>query len=209
MPNLVVVTALHFLQFQNRSFPFTIGLPSITWWHLWQTPVEGIMSCCCKKRYCWPTVVNCQPLARCWENLYYTCLWIICLDVVWITMKYDPKHNVILYYTQNPCNPPHLLPFGQCIVEQTTLPLLNSLIVYCRVSSNFHFSLSIILFLVQKYWSIKKISRGGWSGFGKALVWIDPNCHENCLDWSKLFSSLSKLHPNRRCSVILPWMESQ
>ena len=101
--------------------------------------------------------------------------------------------------------PPHLLPFGQCIVEQTTLPLLNSLIVYCRVSSNFHFSLSIILFLVQKYWFIKKISRGGWSGFGKALVWIDPNCHENCLDWSKLFSSLSKLHPNRRCSVILPW----
>ena len=100
--------------------------------------------------------------------------------------------------------PPHLLPFGQCIVEQTTLPLLNSLIVYCRVSSNFHFSLSIILFLVQKYWSIKKNSRGGWSGFGKALVWIDPNCHENCLDWSKLFSSLSKLHPNRRCSVILP-----
>ena len=100
--------------------------------------------------------------------------------------------------------PPHLLPFGQCIVEQTTLPLLNSLIVYCRVSSNFHFSLSIILFLVQKYWFIKKISRGGWSGFGKALVWIDPNCHENCLDWSKLFSSLSKLHPNKRCSVILP-----
>ena len=98
--------------------------------------------------------------------------------------------------------PPHLLPFGQCIVEQTTLPLLNSLIVYCRVSSNFHFSLSIILFLVQKYWFIKKISRGGWSGFGKALVWIDPNCHENCLDWSKLFSSLSKLHPNRRCSAI-------
>ena len=123
-------------------------------------------------------------------------------------MKYDPKHNVLLYFTQNPCNPfhvpPHLLPFGQCIVEQTTLPLLNSLIVYCRVSSNFHFSLSIILFLVQKYWFIKKISRGGWSGFGKALVWIDPNCHENCLDWSKLFSSLSKLHPNRRCSVILP-----
>ena len=120
----------------------------------------------------------------------------------------------MLYYTIHKIRatlstpPPHLLPFGQCIVEQTTLPLLNSLIVYCRVSSNFHFSLSIILFLVQKYWSIKKISRGGWSGFGKALVWIDPNCHENCLDWSKLFSSLSKLYPNRRCSVILPFLPS-
>ena len=118
--------------------------------------------------------------------------------------------NIMLFYTIHKIHatlftsPPHLLPFGQCIVEQTTLPLLNSLIVYCRVSSNFHFSLSIILFLVQKYWFIKKISRGGWSGFGKALVWIDPNCHENCLDWSKLFSSLSKLHPNRRCSAILP-----
>ena len=88
--------------------------------------------------------------------------------------------------------------------QVSTLPLLSSSIVYFRVSSNFHFSLSIILFLVQKYWSIKKISRGGWSGFGKALVWIDPNCHENCLDWSNLFSSLSKLHPNRRCSVFLP-----
>ena len=50
----------------------------------------------------------------------------------------------------------------------------------------------------------QKNSRGGWSGFGKALVWIDPNCHEICLDWSKLFRSLSKLHPNRRCSTILP-----
>ena len=35
------------------------------------------------------------------------------------------------------CNAPHII------------PLLNSLIVYCRVSSNFHFSLSIILCLVQ------------------------------------------------------------
>ena len=35
---------------------------------------------------------------------------IICLDVVWITMKYDPKHNVILYYTQNPCNHFHVPP---------------------------------------------------------------------------------------------------
>ena len=120
--------------------------------------------------------------------------------------------NIMLYYTIHKIRAtlftsPHLFPFRQCIVEQTTLPLLNSLIVYCRVSSNFHFSLSIILFLVQKYWSIKKISRGGWSGFGKALVWSDPNCHENCLDWSKLFLSLSKLHPNRRCSVILPKFE--
>ena len=24
--------------------------------------------------------------------------------------------------------------------------------------------------------------RGGWSGFGKDLVWIDPNCYEICLD---------------------------
>ena len=38
---------------------------------------------------------------------------------------------------------------------------------------------------------------GGWLRFGKALVWSDPNCHEICLDWSKL-------HPNRRCSTILP-----
>ena len=124
-------------------------------------------------------------------------------------MKYDPKHDVILYYTQNPCNPfhaplSHLLPFGQCIVEQTTLSLLNSLIVYCRVSSNFHFSFSIILCLVQKKWYVQKIPRGGWSGFGMALIWIDPNFHENCLDWSKLFLSLSKLYPNRRCSAILP-----
>ena len=28
--------------------------------------------------------------------------------------------------------------------------------------------------------------------------------HRFCLDWSKLFLSLSKLHPNRRCSAILP-----
>ena len=147
-------------------------------------------------------------MARCWENLYYTCL----KSFVWMLfgLLWNMIQNIMLYYTIHKIratlftSPPHLLPFGQCIVEQTTLPLLNSLIVYCRVSSNFHFSLSIILFLVQKYWSIKKISRGGWSGFGKALVWIDPNCHENCLDWSKLFSSLSKLHPNRRCSVILP-----
>ena len=103
-----------------------------------------------------------------------------------------------------PRSPPHLLPSGQCIVEQTTLSLLNSLIVYCRVSSNFHFSFSIILCLVQKKWYVQKIPRGGWSGFGMALIWIDPNFHENCLDWSKLFLSLSKLHPNRRCSAILP-----
>ena len=49
-----------------------------------------------------------------------------------------------------------------------------------------------------------KIPRGGWSAFGMALIWIDPNFHENCLDWSKLFLYLSKLHPNRRCSAILP-----
>ena len=81
---------------------------------------------------------------------------------------------------------------------------MNSFIVYCRVSSNFHFSFSIILCLVQKKWYVQKIPRGGWSGFGTALIWIDPNFHENCLDWSKLFLSLSKLHPNRRCSAILP-----
>ena len=70
--------------------------------------------------------------------------------------------------------------------------------------SNFHFSFSVILCLVQKKWYVQKIPRGGWSGFGTALIWINPNFHENCLDWSKLFSSLSKLYPNRRCSVILP-----
>ena len=66
------------------------------------------------------------------------------------------------------------------------------MIVYCRVSSNFHFSFSIILCLVQKKWYVQKIPRGGWSGFGKALIWIDPNFHEDCLDWSKLFY----LYPN-------------
>ena len=144
----------------------------------------------------------------CTTPAYESFIWML-FGLLWNMIQ-----NIMLYYTIHKIratlftSPPHLLPFGQCIVEQTTLPLLNSLIVYCRVSSNFHFSLSIILFLVQKYWFIKKISRGGWSGFGKALVWIDPNCHENCLDWSKLFSSLSKLHPNRRCSVILPFRAS-
>ena len=42
---------------------------------------------------------------------------------------------------------------------------------------------------------------GGWLRFGKALVWSDPNCHEICLDWSKL-------HPNRRCSTILPFLNN-
>ena len=34
------------------------------------------------------------------------------------------------------------------------------------------------------------------------LVWIDPDCNGICLDSSKLCWSLSKLHPNRRCSKI-------
>ena len=63
-----------------------------------------------KKYSCFIRKYTTSALARCWENLYYTCLWIICLDVVWITMKYDPKHNVILYYTQNPRNPFHVSP---------------------------------------------------------------------------------------------------
>ena len=111
----------------------------------------------------------------CTTPAYESFVWML-FGLLWNMIQ-----NIMLYYTIHKIratlftSPPHLLPFGQCIVEQTTLPLLNSLIVYCRVSSNFHFSLSIILFLVQKYWFIKKISRGGWSGFGKALVWIDPN----------------------------------
>ena len=44
-----------------------------------------------------------------------------------------------------------------------------------KVWSNFHFSFSIILCLVQKKLHVQKILRGGWLGFGTALVWIDPN----------------------------------
>ena len=123
-----------------------------------------------KKYSCFIRKYTTSALARCWENCttpaYESFVWML-FGLLWNMIQ-----NIMLYYTIHksvqPSSrlPPHLLPFGQCIVEQTTLPLLNSLIVYCRVSSNFHFSLSIILFLVQKYWFIKKISRGGWSGFG-------------------------------------------
>ena len=110
----------------------------------------------------------------CTTPAYESFIWML-FGLLWNMIQ-----NIMLYYTIHKIratlftSPPHLLPFGQCIVEQTTLPLLNSLIVYCRVSSNFHFSLSIILFLVQKYWFIKKISRGGWSGFGTKWSGMDP-----------------------------------
>ena len=29
--------------------------------------------------------------------------------------------------------------------------------------------------MVQKKWYVQKIPRGGWLGFGTALIWIDPN----------------------------------
>ena len=74
-------------------------------------------------------------------------------------------------------------------------PLLNSLIVYCRVSSNFHFSLFIILCLVQKYCMSKKSD-----------VWLVGVCDGFSLDRSKLswdlfgliqtFFILSKSYPN-------------
>ena len=114
-----------------------------------------------------------------------------------------------------PNNPGKLLypPFRQCIFENSLFWNGAYLISFdndnssatIKVWSNFHFSFSIILCLVQKKWYVQKIPRGGWSGFGMALIWIDPNFHENCLDWSKLFLSLSKLHPNRRCITILPF----
>ena len=101
-----------------------------------------------------------------------------------------------------PNNPGKLLypPFRQCIFENSLFQNGAYLISFdndnssatIKVWSNFHFSFSIILCLVQKKWYVQKIPRGGWSGFGTALIWIDPNFHENCLDWSKLFY----LYPN-------------
>ena len=104
----------------------------------------------------------------CTTPAYESFVWML-FGLLWNMIQ-----NMMLYYTIHKIratlfkSPPHLLPFGQCIVEQTTLSLLNSLIVYCRVSSNFHFSLSIILCLVQKYRYIKKIRGVLGRGFGRS-----------------------------------------
>ena len=84
-----------------------------------------------------------------------------------------------------PNNPGKLLypPFRQCIFENSLFQNGAYLISFdndnssatIKVWSNFHFSFSIILCLVQKKWYVQKIPRGGWSGFGTALIWIDPN----------------------------------
>ena len=38
--------------------------------------------------------------------------------------------------------------------------------------------MNVHLFLVQKINQVKKINRGGWTGFGMATVGIDPNTFE-------------------------------
>ena len=38
--------------------------------------------------------------------------------------------------------------------------------------------MNVHLFLVQKINQVKKINRGGWTGFGTATVGIDPNTFE-------------------------------
>ena len=116
-----------------------------------------------------------------------------------------------------PNNPGKLLypPFRQCIFENSLFQNGAYLISFdndnssatIKVWSNFHFSFSIILCLVQKKWYVQKILRGGWSGFGTALIWIDPNyfgslcsnpnnSHES-LDRSKLrLSQTPTIHPS-------------
>ena len=70
----------------------------------------------------------------CTTPAYESFIWML-FGLLWNMIQ-----NMMLYYTIHKIratiftSPTHQLPFGQCIVEQTTLPLLNSLTVYCRQS---------------------------------------------------------------------------
>ena len=56
---------------------------------------------------------------------------------------------------------------SKLLFEGATGPLLNSLIVYDRVSCNVHFWLFLIFCLVQNYWYIKKFRGVVGQGLGR------------------------------------------
>ena len=142
---------------------------------------------------CWRFYKFCSIITKKGPNYWYWCIY---AGLLWVKIVHMYAFYVCKILVQRYGRVKLLTNFKSAHYHYWV-----SSIVYFRVSSNFHFSLSIILCLVQKYWYVNKISRGGWSGFGKALVWIHPNY------FVYLYSNPNKIQTNHMVGgVVQFWL---
>ena len=95
------------------------------------------------------------------------------VQYMYVTVSYQFQCEMYDIYTPISKYIPNIRHFNTPFVENVMMKLKT---IRCNLHDTFTFS--IVVPTKQKINQVKKINRGGWTGFGTATVGIDPNTFE-------------------------------